>query len=101
MDKERGFIGSLFDFSFTEFITTKLIRFLFGLGVFIAGVFALLFIASGFRQSAVAGVLFLVVSPLMFLLYVIIVRVALELTMVMFSIEEHTKQVLEQLKKGS
>lgn len=34
MEQKRGFFGQLFDFSFTEFITTKAIKVLYGLAIF-------------------------------------------------------------------
>jgi len=93
MEQGAGFFASLFDFSFTEFITTKLIKFLYGLGMLLGGVMALGLIIAGFAQSAIVGILFLVLSPLVFLLYVIGARVWLELVMVVFRIAEHTEEI--------
>jgi len=93
MEQEAGFFASLFDFSFTEFITTKLIKFLYGLGMLLGGVMALGLIIAGFAQSAIMGIVFLVLSPLVFLLYVIGARVWLELVIIVFRIAEHTAEI--------
>ena len=93
MKEGVGFFASLFDFSFTEFITTKLIKFLYGLGMLLGAVMALGLIIAGFAQSAIVGILFLILSPLVFLLYVIGARVWLELVIVVFRIAEHTAEI--------
>lgn len=90
---ERSFFGKLFDFSFTEFITTDIIKILFGLAIFFSGLGALMIIISGFRINALLGILFLLLSPLVFLLYVMASRVALEVVMVLFRIEGHTRSL--------
>ena len=83
----------MFDFSFTEFITTKLIKFLYGLGMLLGALMALGLIITGFTQSAIVGILFLILSPLVFLLYVIGARVWLEIVIVIFRIAEHTADI--------
>ena len=96
MEQGTGFFASLFDFSFTEFITTKLIKFLYGLGMLLGGLMALALIIAGFTQKAIVGILFLILSPLVFLLYVIAARVWLELIIVVFRIAEHTAEIAKQ-----
>ena len=91
-----GFFASLFDFSFSEFITTKLVKFLYGLGMLLGGVAAVGLIITGFVQSVIMGLVFLVLSPLIFLLYVIGARVWLELVIVVFRIAEHTAEIAKQ-----
>ena len=93
MAEGAGFFASLFDFSFTEFITTKLIKFLYFLGMVVAGLMAVALIIGGFASHWAMGLLALVLSPLIFLLYVIAVRVWLELVIVVFRIAEHTAEI--------
>ena len=93
MEQGAGFFASLFDFSFTEFITTKLIKFLYGLGMLLAGLMAVGLIIAGFASHWAVGLLALVLSPLIFLLYVIAVRVWLELVIIVFRIAEHTAEI--------
>jgi len=92
-----GFLESLFDFSFTTFITTKLIKVLYGLWVTVAGLFALALFIDGFRASTgVEGVALFIGAPLVFLLSVIYGRILLELIIVVFRIAEHTAEIAEQ-----
>jgi Domain of unknown function (DUF4282) len=81
-----SFLGALFDFSFSEFVTPKMIRILYGIGLVLAVIGALAFIVGGFHRSTGIGVLFLILSPLIFLLYTIAVRIYLEILIVLFRI---------------
>ena len=89
----KGFIKALFDFSFSEFIVPKIIKFLFMLGMVVAGLAALVFIVAGFANGAGAGILCLILSPVIFLLYVIMARIWLETVMVFFSINDRLKNI--------
>ncbi len=51
----KGAIATVFDFSFTEFITPRIIKFIFILAVVFSAIAALLLIVSGFRGGAVNG----------------------------------------------
>jgi len=90
-DKKTGFFGALFDFSFTDFVTSKIIKFLYGLSIFLIGLTTLVFVVISFGASPVVGVLtLLIVGPLVFILGVIYTRVLLEIIMVIFRIAENT-----------
>lgn len=93
-----NFLAALFDFSFSEFVTTKIIKILYGILIVLAGIAALVAIIAGFIDSAGRGVLMLVLSPLIFLLYVIMARVWLELVIVIFRIAEHVGEIARQQK---
>lgn len=99
MAEKPGFFGSLFDFSFTEFVTTKVIKLLYALAIFLSGLTALYLVISGFRGGAAAGVLAVLIAPLVFLFYVIAVRVWLEVIIVLFRIADHTRDIAERTKK--
>jgi len=104
-DKKTGFFGTLFDFSFTEFVTSKIIKFLYGLSILCSGIAALILLiivlVGGFKQSASAGILALLFmtpfSILLFLILVVYGRVFLEIIIVIFRIAEHTAEIA---KKG-
>ncbi len=96
MEEQKGFLGALFDFSFSDFITIKMIKILYILGIFFSGIGAIMLIVSGFNTSAGAGIIFLILSPLIFLLYVILIRVCLEIIIVIFKISENIKQMAEK-----
>lgn len=96
MQQGAGFFASLFDFSFTEFITTKMIKFLYVVGMLLAGLLAVVFIIGGFSRGAGYGIAALIFSPLVFLVYVILARVWLEIIIVIFRIAEHTAEIAKQ-----
>ena len=87
--EEKGFFGSLFDISFSSFITTKIIKVLYVLSLIVIGLFALGLVISAFAQSAGLGiVVLLIVAPLGALLYAIYTRVVLEVLIAIFRIME-------------
>ena len=99
----KGFFSALFDFSFSEFITTKIIKFIYGLNIVIAGLVTLIMIFSQFGHGKVlAGIGMLIISPIAFLLWVCLSRIYLELVIVIFRIAENTRDIarLAQAKSG-
>jgi len=92
----KGFIGMLFDLSFSQFVTTKVIKVVFVIGVVIAAVYALLLIVAGFGQSTGVGIVTLILSPILFLLGVLWARIWCELIMVFFRIAENTTKMAER-----
>ena len=86
---QKGFFGSLFDVSFSSLITTKVIKVLYILSMILIGLMALFFVVGAFTQSAAGGVItLLVLAPLAALLYLIYVRVILEVIICVFRIME-------------
>jgi hypothetical protein len=94
----RGFLGALFDFSFSEFLTPKIIKILYGIGLVLAAIGALVFIGAGFHRGAAAGIIFLIISPLVFLLYALGVRVYLEILIVLFRIAGWVEEIAGRSK---
>jgi hypothetical protein len=90
-----GFIAALFDLSFTSFITTKLIKVLYVLGIAGAALWALAMAGTGIAQGGVSLVLVLI-SPILFLIGVIYMRVMMELIMVLFRAAEHLAEIARQ-----
>jgi uncharacterized protein DUF4282/zinc ribbon protein len=92
-----GFLSSLFDLSFTNFITTKLIKVLFVILIVLAAFGALAIILAGFARGAVEGIFALVIlAPLLFLFYVIAARVNMEVLIVIFRGAEHLEEIARQ-----
>jgi hypothetical protein len=90
----KGFIGSLFDPSFDELITPRVIKVLYILFMIAIGLFALLFVISAFAQDTAFGVVTLfVLAPLGGLLYLILARVYLELIIVIFRIRDAADRI--------
>ena len=86
-NKSAGFFAALFDFSFEEFITSKLISFVFACGVILGALGTLVSIVSSFRYYP----WIVLIAPLCYFGGVILLRIILELTMVIFKIEENTR----------
>ena len=90
--EEKGFFASLFDLSFTEFVTPKIIRVLFLIAIVFAALVALSFIVNGFSHGALVGLVMLVLAPVIFIVYVLLARVWLEVIIIMFRIADNTRQ---------
>jgi hypothetical protein len=100
----KGFFGTLFDLSFSEFITTKLIKVLYILLLILVAIgFVIAFFSSlvtmfsrgGFLQGLVG----IVLTPIGALIYVILARMWMELIIVIFRIAENTTELV-RLKRG-
>jgi hypothetical protein len=99
--KKGGFLQALFDFSFNHLFTPQIIKLLYALSIFFAGLIAILFIIFGFSASTGFGIFTLLIgAPLTFLLAVIYSRICLELMIVIFRIADHlaTKGEKSELK---
>jgi hypothetical protein len=83
----KGFLRSLYDFSFTSLITTKIIRFVYALLVIVYSVFAVIFFIAGLASGKPAGVFLAIIGvPIGYLIYVIILRIWMEILIVVFRI---------------
>ncbi len=94
---EKGFINTIFDFSFSEFVTTKVIKFLLGLAVVFNGIATIVFIVRAFHGGALLGIIVLILSPLIFLILMLISRIYLELIIVIFRIAENLITIRDSL----
>jgi len=95
----KGTLGLLFDLSFSEFVTTRIIKVLFVLGIVFAGIGSLIILGKGFNAGFLSGLLALVIAPLAFLLWTLMARMWCELIIVAFRIAENTSRLVEQGKK--
>jgi hypothetical protein len=93
---EKGFLGSLFDLSFSSLITTKVIKVLYILSMIVIGLAALAFIGGAFASSAAAGLFMLIIgAPLGALFYLVYTRVVLEVIIVLFRIMESNVELVQ------
>ena len=94
---ERGFVGSLFDFSFSSFVTPKIIKVLYVLFTIWTALIGITILIVGFKTGGLAGGLFtlIIIEPIFLLLTLGIYRVVLEAFMVIFRIYEETKKIRE------
>jgi uncharacterized protein DUF4282 len=94
---EKGFLGSLFDFSFTSLVTPKIVKVLYILFTIWTALIGLSILIIGFKTGGVAGGLFtlIIVEPIFVLLTLGIYRVVLELFVVVFRIYDELKKISE------
>lgn len=83
---QPGFFGKLFDTSFRNYVTPQIIKVIFWIAVGIIGLLTIVWVVAAFVQSFGQGLLYLILSPLVALIWVILVRVYLELVAVIFRI---------------
>lgn len=93
---QYSFFGSLFDFSFSEFITTRLIRVIYVLGLIMIGIGALIIIAGGFDGGFLSGLMSIVLAGLVSLLGAMYLRVMMELMIVVFRIAENVAKIADR-----
>jgi hypothetical protein len=92
----RGFLGALFDFGFTSFVTPKVIKVLYMLIVIGTIVSALVFTIVVFKASVMFGFLMLVFGdPLFILITLAIYRVILEFFVITFRVAEDIRALRE------
>lgn len=97
MDQGKGFFNLLLDFSFQEFVTTRLIKVMYAILLVLIAVGTLVGLAAaliGMRDSVLAGLGLLCLTPLVALLYVIGARVWMELVIVVFRIAENLSELV-------
>jgi drug/metabolite transporter (DMT)-like permease len=91
-------MNTLFDFSFKEFLTTKIIKVIYAIGILFAAIGALALLVKGFQVNFFLGILALFLTPVAFVIYTILVRVYLEIVIVLFRISEDVRKLVEAKK---
>lgn len=77
-EASAGFFSALFDFSFTTFVTPKIVRFVYVLAAIYAVFSYVLFTIAGFSQSLPTGMLVLLLGPFFAIIWLAAVRIGLE-----------------------
>lgn len=91
----KGFIASLYDFSFNSFVTTKLLKVLYILVTVLYSVLALIFLLAGLVRGGV-GILALILVPIVYFLSLGMARVSFEVIMIIFRIGEYARDIRDQ-----
>lgn len=93
-------LSAIFDFSFSQFITTKLIRLLYGWQIAVSAVLSLVVgIGITSEVDGFKGVLAgLIAIPIVFLFLVIVFRIGLEMTIVLFRVAESTNETAKNTR---
>jgi Domain of unknown function (DUF4282) len=90
----KGFVSSLFDVSFTNFVTPTIIKVVYVLVMILAGLGALGIAFTGFSVNAIFGIITLVIiAPLAFFVELALWRISLEIFMVIFRIGEDIRAI--------
>jgi uncharacterized membrane protein len=94
----KGFFGSLFDFSFTSFVTPKIIKAIYVLYTIWMIVWALFFLRLGFKYGGATGgfATLIIVDPIFLVLSLGLFRVVLELFMVVHRMQEDLRAIRER-----
>ena len=95
-NEDVNILSALFDTSFDTFVTNKLIQvvYIILLVGIILGV-GVMVLASFMNNGLWSGLLTLLFSPILFVLLVIVVRVALEFVIVVFRIADYVHTIAE------
>jgi hypothetical protein len=83
-----SFFAAMFDLSFREFITPRIIQVVFIVMLVIAALGVLSTIVAAFEGGALAGVVILILSPAIFLVAALFIRIYLEVVILLFRIYE-------------
>ncbi len=92
-ESRQGFFASLMDTRFNSLITPKLIRFLYVVSMIVLAIGTVIFVIAAFADRASSGILMLILAPLVALIYLIVVRLWLELIVVTFKIRDAAEQI--------
>ncbi len=90
---EKGFYGSLLDFSFESFVFPKIIRVLYAFAVVVICIGYIAGIAFAFRMGSLEGIAAVVLGPVVMTIYLILIRVWMEVAIILFRIYDNTNVI--------
>lgn len=73
-----GFFSALFDFSFNEFITPKVVKFVYVIAAILIPLVWIVWVLVGFSQNAGAGLAILIIGAIVVIFYLALIRMTLE-----------------------
>ena len=98
----KGFFASLFDYSFSSFITPRIIKVLYVLATIAISLWTLFLIVAAFNVSDGVGAVMLVIGgPLFFVFSMIYARVFLELVIAFFRINGNVQEIRDERIGGA
>jgi hypothetical protein len=95
-----GFFSDLFDIRFTRFVSLRLISIVYILILIVVTLIALGAIFTGFALGVGAGIFYLILAALLWVVYVVLARVGLEAFAVLFRIHDDTNRIADALAGG-
>ncbi len=104
MSSQPSFFASLFDFSFSRFVTLRLVMFLYVVSMILIVVAVVVLIFQIGIDETVSGVEvvgYIVLGPVLSFLYLLGIRIWFELVVVVFRIGETATEIRDLLSKSS
>jgi len=77
-DGSKGFFGSLFDFSFSSFVTPMIVKVVYILALVGLAIGYVVVVIAGFADSAASGIGILILGAIGFIIYLAFIRMTLE-----------------------
>lgn len=99
MASRKGFLAKLFDLSFSEFIAVDIAGVLYGLGIVLIGLGCIVGLFAGLSQGMGPGLGALIFMPIVFLLYVVFFRIALESFVATIRTAENTSRIAGSINR--
>lgn len=90
MSLNKSFFLRLFDFSSSKLMAVEVVAILYVIGIVFATLMGTVIIMEGFSNGLISGIGSLILAPLVFLLYIILLKFGLEEIIVTLKISEHT-----------
>lgn len=91
-----GFLPALFDFSFTHFVTPKLVRFVYLLATIALALGWLVWLFGAFSYGAGYGIFVLLIGPVLLIIYLAVIRMTLEFYLSIVRMSEDVHKRLPQ-----
>lgn len=82
-----GLLSALSDFSFTRFVTIRIVPVLYVLGLILGAIVAASYFLTAFRLGVLVTLMSLILVPCAYLVFALYLRVGLELVIILFRIE--------------
>ena len=90
MSQKKSFLLRLFDFSSSNLMAVEIVAILYVIGIVFAGLMGIVIIMDGFSNGLISGIGSLILAPLVFLLYLILLKFGLEEIIITLKISKHT-----------
>jgi hypothetical protein len=88
MSNDKNFFAGLFDFSFQQQLTLRIVKFLYIIGILAGGVTVVTYVVLGFQHSPAEGLINLVAGIFCLFVGMLVTRLLLELALVTLRIAE-------------
>lgn len=97
--KEKAFdVLSIFDWGFKKFVTVSIVKVLYILGIIAISFMSLALVIFSFQSGFAFGLTAMITVPILFAIWVLSLRVYLELIVALFRIAENTTVMAERVE---